>query len=33
MDFGTHSENFGGLPVNVTHKQHLIKAALNYKLF
>ncbi len=33
MDFGTHSENFAGLPVNITHKQHVIKAALNYKLF
>ena len=33
MDFGNHSENFAGGPVNVDHKQHLIKAGLNFKLF
>jgi outer membrane immunogenic protein len=33
MDFGTESENFSGVAVNVDHKQHLIKAGLNFKLF
>jgi len=33
MDFGTEGENFSGVTVNVTHRQHLIKAGLNFKLF